>query len=106
MIYMNLKTWDSLPKDVQQIFIDLTPEVEKRAWQGQLERTQQGLKIWADKGRTFVKVTPDQRKLWDALVKPVDGTWLDNMKSKGVTEGPDILAFMQQQSAAAWSKAP
>jgi TRAP-type C4-dicarboxylate transport system substrate-binding protein len=106
MLDMNMTTWNSLPPNVQKIMLDLTAQMENIDDQAYLKDVENGRKMAKDKGCTIVVPAGDQRKQWDAICTPVDQVWLDNMKSKNITDAQAVLDFVKQQSAAAWAKNP
>ena len=103
-VMMNTNSWNSLPPDVQKIIVDLTPQYEARTSDIYVQQLKDGRQKALDKGRTITVPTPEQKKLWNELIQPMEGKWLDQAKAKGVTDAPAILDFMKQRSAEAWSK--
>jgi TRAP-type C4-dicarboxylate transport system substrate-binding protein len=101
---MALSSWNSLSPDVQKIITDLLPEMQARSDEAYIIQMAQGRKLAVDKNRTITPLTPEQKKLWEAVAQPLDQAWIDNVKSKGITDGPAILSLLQQRSAEAWAK--
>ncbi len=103
-VLMNTNSWNSLSPDVQKVINDLAPEVETRSSESYMSQIEKGKGLVKAKSATVTTPTPDQRKVWSDLIKPLDGIWLDQMKAKGVTDAPAMLDFMHQKAADAWSK--
>ncbi len=101
---MNLNTWNSMPPDVQKILTDLVAQTQVTIDQNYFSDTQTARKRAQDKNCVITVPTPEQRKLWEKIVEPVDNQWLDQMKAKGVTQAPEMLNFLKGLSSAAWSK--
>jgi TRAP-type C4-dicarboxylate transport system substrate-binding protein len=101
---MAWSTWNSLPPEDQKIFSSLLPEMQARSDEAYIVQMAQGRQLAIDKKRTITSLTPDQKKLWEAVAQPLDQAWLDTVKSKGISDGPAILSLLQQRSAEAWAK--
>ena len=100
-VCMNLKTWNSLPPDIQKLIVDLTPETIGRCADGQISAGQKGIDNAKAKGRTITTLTADQRALWDTLIAPVADDWVKTAQSKGVSNAQDILTDLRSLRAAA-----
>ncbi len=101
---MAWNTWNSLPPADQKILDGLLPEMQARSDAAYMVQKEDGRKLAASKNRTITVPTDEQKKLWEAVAKPLDDAWLANVKSKGITDGPAILSYLQQRSAEAWAK--
>jgi len=80
---MNKKKFDSLPKEVQKVFIDnvawASEAMSKDEW-SRLPGYQEGAK---KKGNTFVTLSLAETEKWRAVVKPVHEKWVADMEAKG-----------------------
>jgi len=101
---MSPKAWDSLPADVQKIITNLIPETMARSDAAYMTQMIAGRKLATDKNRTITKPAEDQIKLWENLAQSIDTNWLNKVKAKNISEGSEILSFLKQRSAEAWSK--
>jgi TRAP-type transport system periplasmic protein len=101
---MSIKAWDALPADVQKIVTGLIPETMARSDAAYMTQMVAGRKLATDKNRTITKPTDDQVKLWENLAQSIDANWLNKVKAKNISEGPEVLNFLKQRSAEAWSK--
>ena len=102
MLLMSLNTWNSFPPDVQKIITEILPEAYKKSQSGYADIMEKGkTKVQSNPKKTITTLTQEQRKLWDNLVQPLEQTWVNNMKSKGITDAEAILTFMKQKAASA-----
>ncbi len=90
-VCMNLKTWNSLPPDVQKLITDLTLETVGRCADGQISAGQKGIDNVKAKGRTITTPTADQRTAWDKMIAPIADDWVKTAQSKGVNNAADML---------------
>ncbi|MCK4827089.1 TRAP transporter substrate-binding protein [bacterium] len=92
-VFMNKGKWNSLPKDVQQVFEEVNKEwIEK---QGKLwdELDREGEAFAAKMpGYTFVTVTKKQEAVVRKKVRPLLDKYVENAKAKGLP-GDEVLKF-------------
>ncbi len=100
-ICMNLKTWSSLPPDIQKIMNDLVLESISHSVDSYLSVNQKGIQLAKDSNKTTTTLTPDQMKAWDTLVAPLQNDWVKDAQSKGVSNAPAILSDLKAARAAA-----
>jgi TRAP-type C4-dicarboxylate transport system substrate-binding protein len=103
-LYMNNKSWASLPPDVQKVMTDLLPELNTRCDQGLQATADAGKKSAIDNKCTVYVPTAAEAALWEKVKAPIEDAWLAEMKSKGVTSAPDILKDVKQAQAKAQGK--
>lgn len=88
---MNLKKFNSLPKDLQKVILDAGERVSKEAavrWDNfSLELKEK----WTKAGMKFLTITNKDRAEWDAPLAPLDQVWLDDMNKKGVAGAKKVL---------------
>ena len=101
-ICMNLKTWNSLPQDIQKLIDDLAVESVGRCADSQIERAKVGMDNAKSKNRTIVTPTADQRALWDTAISPIFSDWVKNAQSKGMANATDLLNELKTIRAAAF----
>jgi TRAP-type C4-dicarboxylate transport system substrate-binding protein len=83
-VVMNKKKWESLPKDVQKAFDDVSEEwiaVAGKAWD---EADVEGYKYSAELGNKVIKLSEAEQAKWAAAVKPVADGYVKHMESKGL----------------------
>ncbi|MBP7341934.1 MAG: TRAP transporter substrate-binding protein [Syntrophaceae bacterium] len=83
-VVMNKKKWESLPKDIQKAFDDVSEEwiaVAGKAWD---EADVEGYKYSAELGNKVIKLSEAEQAKWAAAVKPVADGYVKHMESKGL----------------------
>lgn len=81
---MSLRTWKSLPPDIQKIFIEISPWARSNEAKVLAEDEEKSIKIAKDLGHTFIKNTPEEMVEWKNLVKPVHEKWIADNEAKGL----------------------
>ncbi len=92
---INLDTWNSLPKDIQEIWME---EVNKQSlhWAGWLDDNNDSLcKQLATEGIEMYKLTPEERARWKEICQPI---WDDYAATNGEV-GKKLLDLVEK-----WSK--
>ncbi|NMC91705.1 MAG: TRAP transporter substrate-binding protein, partial [Smithella sp.] len=90
-VVMNKKKWESLPKDVQKVFDDVSREwiaVAGKAWD---DADAEGYKYSAELGNKVIKLSDAEEARWEAAVKPVSEGYVKATESKGLP-GKQALA--------------
>jgi TRAP-type C4-dicarboxylate transport system substrate-binding protein len=100
-VCMNLKTWNSLPADIQKLIGDLTLETIGRCADPQIAAAQKGIDNAKAKNRTITTLTPEQLAQWDALIAPIADEWIKSAQSKGMANAADLLKDLKALRAAA-----
>ena len=100
-VCMNLKTWNSLPADIQKLIGDLTLETIGRSSDGQITAGAKGINNAKTRNRTITTPTPEQRAQWDKLTAPIAEEWVKNAQSKGMANATDFLKDFRALQAAA-----
>lgn len=83
-VVMNKKKWNSLPKDVQKVFDDVSGEwiaVAGKAWD---DADAEGYKYSAELGNKMIKLSDAEEAKWEAAVKPVAESYIKSTESKGL----------------------
>ena len=83
-VVMNRKKWDSLPRDVQKVFDDVSQEwitVAGKAWD---DADDEGYKFSAELGNKVIKLSAAEQARWKAAVKPVAESYIQSAESKGL----------------------
>jgi TRAP-type C4-dicarboxylate transport system substrate-binding protein len=100
-ICMNLKTWNSLPPDIQKLMMDLVPESIARSVDSELETSEAGIKLMKDNKKTITVLTPDQMKAWDTLVAPIQDNWVKTAQGAGASNAAALLSDLRTLRATA-----
>jgi TRAP-type C4-dicarboxylate transport system substrate-binding protein len=81
---MNLKKWNSLPKDVQKVFEEVSEEwIAKRgeAWDSSDE---EGRKFTLSRGNELIPLSEEENLRWLDAVIPVIGVYENDAQKKGL----------------------
>jgi TRAP-type C4-dicarboxylate transport system substrate-binding protein len=100
-ICMNLKTWNSLPPDIQKLIGDLTLETIGRCSDGQIAQAQKGIDNVKAKNKTITTPTAEQRAQWDAIVAPMADEWIKAAEGKGFAKASDFMKDLRALRSAA-----
>ncbi|WP_244468073.1 TRAP transporter substrate-binding protein [Nitratireductor soli] len=84
-VSMNQAKWDSLPEDIQQIFLDNSGEDWSREV-GEIWRSidDNGIKIAVDAGNNHITLTQEETQAFQAALEPVVDRWIEEVKAKGI----------------------
>ena len=83
-VTMNLKKWNSLPKNLQQVITDVSREYEEitaKAWN---DSDISGRKFALKLGHEFIELSDAESAKFKAAVQPVYGEYIKNANAKGV----------------------
>ncbi|HOP46175.1 MAG TPA: TRAP transporter substrate-binding protein [Desulfobacteraceae bacterium] len=101
-VVMNMDTWNSLPKDVQDVMDDLAREQSE--WTGKYMDNHVDESIeWSKKNYNIeiTKLSEDEAARWDKLLEPIKGKWVEDAKAKGLPADDilkDIKSFKDKYS--------
>jgi TRAP-type C4-dicarboxylate transport system substrate-binding protein len=84
MTLMNLKTWNSLPPDIQKIFEDLDPWLTEELIKVDVGYIAMVIGKAKEMGHTFITPTPAEMELWREAVQPVHDKWIADNEAKGL----------------------
>ncbi|WCR05263.1 TRAP transporter substrate-binding protein [Paracoccus saliphilus] len=90
-VSMNLDRWNSLPADIQQIFLDNSGEDWLREV-GQIwaDTDVQGLEVATEAGNTLVTLTAEESAAFEEAVEPVVTRWIEEANGLGI-DGQGIV---------------
>jgi TRAP-type C4-dicarboxylate transport system substrate-binding protein len=94
-VVMNLKKWNSLPKDLQQIITDVSKEYEDitaKAWE---DSDKSGFKFAENMGHEFIELSDAESAQFKEAVKPVFSEYVKNANEKGV-DGQAVFDAVQE----------
>lgn len=95
-VVMNLDRWKSLPKDVQDVFEQVSAEwIPKHgaAWD---QSDKEGLEYSLSLGNTFITLSPEEDARWADAVKSVTENYIAAMNKKGLP-GKEYVDFVREQ---------
>jgi TRAP-type C4-dicarboxylate transport system substrate-binding protein len=81
---MNKNKFNSLPPDIQKIFLD-NREFAMQEWLRMgLEETKVGRSTAMKRGHTFITLTPEEKKLWSDALSPLREEWVKQQEARGL----------------------
>ena len=81
---MNLKKWNSLPKDIQKIFEDVSNEwvdVHGKVWD---LNDSEGRKYTLSLGNKIIPLSKEENAKWKKAVSPIIDNYIKTTKEKGL----------------------
>ena len=101
-VVLNMDTWRSLPKDVQDVLTDLSKE--QAAWTGRYMDNHVKESIeWSRRTYQveFIRIPTTERPEWDRKLKPIEEAWINEAEAKGLPGEAiveDIRALIKKHS--------
>ena len=102
-VAMNADTWNALPPDIQQIFLDVSDEYVDRHGQAWNDADDAGWAFVRELGRTVTTLSPEEEDRWRAAVAPVKAAYVARCAAKGLP-GAEVLADAESLIAAEKAK--
>ena len=84
MILFSLKTWNSLPPDIQKIIMDASEWWDKDFTATRAAEIERARKLCIDAGQTITELTPAELKVWIDWAKPMHEHWIEETEAKGL----------------------
>jgi len=95
-VSMNAERWNSLPADIQQIFLDNSgPEWHREIgtiWDG---AEKGGLAVATKSGNTHVQLTEAEWAAFEVVMAPIVERWIEEMEGKGI-KGRELYEKAQE----------
>jgi TRAP-type C4-dicarboxylate transport system substrate-binding protein len=82
--WMNMKTWNKLPKQAQKAFIDLQDWVEQEDLKLNTRLIEQGRASAKKMGHPIITLTPQEREKWSKAMIPIHEKWIKAQEAKGL----------------------
>ena len=101
-VVMNMNSWNKLPKDVQKVMDDLSPE--QAAWTGEyMDNHVKEAMAWSEKEQKveFIKLSAEEKAKWDAKLEFIVADWIKKATEKGLPGQQivdDIKALIKKHS--------
>jgi TRAP-type C4-dicarboxylate transport system substrate-binding protein len=92
---MNPKSWDSLPPDIQQIFMDVSVRCTNLAAYWYQDKYDSGIEVMKKAGVKIIYLSPEELGKLRAKAMPVWDDWLEKMEKKGLP-GKKVMALFKQ----------
>jgi len=93
-IAMNKRRFDTLPKDVKRIFLEVGNEYSARFARAQAELATQQLTRMAQAGAKVAELPESERQRWARALPPVAKIWGAEMQAKGLPANEVLEAYM------------
>lgn len=94
-IAMNKDKWNSLPDDVKKTIEEINSEwifKHGKAWEaGAFD----GINFLLQSGNSMIGIGPEEAARWKKAVQPVLEDYLKTTQAKGLSEGKEVLEFVQ-----------
>jgi TRAP-type C4-dicarboxylate transport system substrate-binding protein len=98
-VSMNMDKWNSLPEDIQQIFLDNSGEEWLREvgamWRANDDN---GIRIATEAGNTHIELTPEESAVFQAALEPVVQRWIDEVAGQGI-DGAALVSAAREAIA-------
>jgi TRAP-type C4-dicarboxylate transport system substrate-binding protein len=94
-VVMNKDKWNSLPKDIQEIIMQINREWITKQGQQWTDLDKESREFCVGKGIKVATATPQQEAETAEKMKPILAEYVTNMKAKGLP-GEDALKFCQE----------
>lgn len=91
-VVMNKSKWESLPKDVQKVFEDVSKEFTKKQAVLWDKLDEEGYNFVKARGNKIVALSPEENARWAQAVKPLLDDYVKEATAKGLP-GADIVKF-------------
>ena len=92
---MNLDKWNTLPKDIQKIFTEVSEEWVLRTGERWNEMEIEGYELGKELGHVFIYPSPEECARWVDAVKPLADKYVADMEAKGLP-GREALDYKQE----------
>jgi len=103
LLVMNIKLFNSLPKDIQTIFDQVAGEMAIRLSQQADEEVEAYLKKMKSKGVTFIEFPAEEKEKWAKMMNDPVSLWVDDMTKKGLPAKELVVRYVALQKAAGFS---
>lgn len=104
-LIMNKDKWESLPKDIQQIFNEVSEEYREKFAVGWNEIGIEGMEYTLSLGNEIIELTPEEAARWTAAVEPVVDKYVEDMVAEGFSEKEirEMVEFIKERNEY-WTK--
>ena len=81
---MNLETWNSLPRDIQNIFNSLNPWAQKELDAAQKAESEEAHVLLKQRGHIMLELSPEERLRWIEAARPLIEETISILESQGI----------------------
>jgi TRAP-type C4-dicarboxylate transport system substrate-binding protein len=83
IVLMSLKTWNSLPRDVQLIMEELNAKAKTQYLEAGQQQDIESMKQIKAAGMEMYNLSPEELKRWQKLAKPIMDQWVSDTQAAG-----------------------
>lgn len=80
---INLDTWNSLPKEYQEIIVEAFNTVNYKHIEHHQQTIENTLAAAKAQGNTIIELTPEERALWAEYMREINEQWIADTEAKG-----------------------
>ncbi|UCD29019.1 MAG: TRAP transporter substrate-binding protein DctP, partial [Planctomycetota bacterium] len=84
MVLFSLKTWNSLPPDIQKIIRDVSAWWEEDFTATRAAEIEKARALCVAAGHTITALTPEEIQVWIDWAKPIHEHWIETTEAKGL----------------------
>lgn len=99
-IAFNKDTWETLPAEMQEIFLELGQNYNTALAEDVMQRREAALELMAAEGVTLIFPDDAQKAAWVAALPDIAGVWAEAQEARGVPAKEGIKIFMDELRAA------
>ena len=99
LVCMNLKKWNSLPKDIQKIFTEVSsemPEKIARTW-WYIDIKARDYFLALDKGREIIQIPAEEKPKWEEVTAPLVKNYIKATEAKGLPAA-EYVKYVQERA--------
>ena len=96
-LFMNKDKWESLPKDIQEIFEKTNKEWADKYGEAWVSSDDEGRKFTLELGNEIIPMSDEENARWAKAVEPVIGEWVKQASKKGPA-CPGVRGFPEKCS--------
>jgi TRAP-type C4-dicarboxylate transport system substrate-binding protein len=82
--WMNMKTWNKLPKQAQKAFIDLRDWGQQEDLKINTRLIERGRSEARKMGHPIITLAPEEQEKWVKLARPIHEKWIKDQEAKGL----------------------
>ena len=94
-IFMNRKTWDSLPKDIQKVFEEVSEKYILKSAEVWDSSEEIGKEFALGCGHEFISLSPEESERWEKAAQTVIDEYIADTKKKGL-QGDEYVSFIKE----------
>ena len=92
---MNKNVWDSLPPDIQEVFLKWNAYLGLESTRGAYYEDSEGKRLSLEHGGSIYTPTPEEFKLWADALAPLRDKWVQEKEAEGLQVRPMLDEMMR-----------